>query len=168
MRTTSRNVPSGSSGTRAASCARLGAGRLADEPMGLPAGAGLVWVGGFAFDPDGCTAPHFASLPPALMVVPEVAVARVDGTTYVTAAAEYRPGDDPDGLAARLADLLLDPARARAFGRRAVRRANALYTWSGVARSIADLYDDVLDAGRDDRSDIGIGRSASTRVVAHP
>jgi salicylate biosynthesis isochorismate synthase/menaquinone-specific isochorismate synthase len=95
----------------AASCARLGAGRLADEPMGLPAGAGLVWVGGFAFDPDGCTAPHFASLPPALMVVPEVAVARVDGTTYVTAAAEYRPGDDPDGLAER--------ARARLAGLRA-------------------------------------------------
>ena len=28
-------------------------GRLADEPEGLPAGAGPVWAGGFAFAPDG-------------------------------------------------------------------------------------------------------------------
>src|SRR5207302_1705462 len=53
--------------------------------------------------------------------------------------------NDPDGLADRLADLLLVPERARAFGRRAVRHVNSLYTWRSVAQSIADVYEDVLD-----------------------
>jgi D-inositol-3-phosphate glycosyltransferase len=74
-------------------------------------------------------------------------------TTVVDGETGYlvRP-DDPDALASRLADLLLDPARRRAFGRRAVRRANALYTWRRVAETIAAVYDDVLDARRPRRA----------------
>jgi glycosyltransferase involved in cell wall biosynthesis len=76
--------------------------------------------------------------------------------------------NDPDGLAARLADLLLDPARARAFGRRAVRHANALYTWRRVAQSIAELYDDVLDAGRADVGVVRVPRPEIGRMIARP
>jgi glycosyltransferase involved in cell wall biosynthesis len=74
-------------------------------------------------------------------------------TTVVDGETGYlvRP-DDPDALASRLADLLLDPARRRAFGRRAVRRANALYTWGRVAESIAAVYDDALDVRRNRRA----------------
>jgi salicylate biosynthesis isochorismate synthase/menaquinone-specific isochorismate synthase len=103
----------------AEACARLANGRLADEPVGLPAGAGLTWVGGFAFAPNGGGAAHFASLPPGLLVAPEVALARIDGMTYLTVARLYRPEDDPDELAelagARLAGIrtaalpMLDP-----------------------------------------------------------
>ena len=31
---------------------------VVEEPAGLPAGAGPVWAGGFAFDPDGGASPH--------------------------------------------------------------------------------------------------------------
>lgn len=83
-------------------CAGLATARLADEPVALPAGAGLAWMGGFAFDPDGGDSAHFASLPPALLVAPEVALARVQGATYLTAAAYYEPGTDPASLAERV------------------------------------------------------------------
>jgi salicylate biosynthesis isochorismate synthase/menaquinone-specific isochorismate synthase len=67
-------------------CARIGRGRLA-EPEELPAGAGPVWVGGFAFDEAGAGTPQWSSFPPALMVLPELSLARVDGTTYLTLSA---------------------------------------------------------------------------------
>ena len=79
--------------------------------------------------------------------------------------------DDPAGLADRLADLLLNPTRARAFGRRAVRHANALYTWRGVSRSILNLYDEVLDECRAGQRSAGVGQfgpSASARLLANP
>jgi D-inositol-3-phosphate glycosyltransferase len=78
--------------------------------------------------------------------------------------------EDPAGLADRLADLLRNPARARAFGRRAVRQANALYTWHGVSKSISKLYDEVLDECRAGRMNLGVGRSgtaASARLLAN-
>ena len=34
-------------------CQRLGEGAIVEEPVGLPAGAGPVWTGGFAFDSAG-------------------------------------------------------------------------------------------------------------------
>ena len=37
----------------AAECLRLGDHSVLDGPRGLPAGAGPVWLGGFAFDPEG-------------------------------------------------------------------------------------------------------------------
>jgi glycosyltransferase involved in cell wall biosynthesis len=78
--------------------------------------------------------------------------------------------NDPDGLADRLADLLLVPERARAFGRRAVRHVNSLYTWRSVAQSIADVYEDVLESGREDRADsvARVARSSTARMIAHP
>ncbi len=99
---------------------RLMRDRLAAEPSGLPAGAGPAWVGGFAFDHYGGSEPHWSSLPPALMVLPEVALAREHERTLLTLSALVTPGEDPEAVLvrvrARLAALradalpLLDPA----------------------------------------------------------
>jgi D-inositol-3-phosphate glycosyltransferase len=51
--------------------------------------------------------------------------------------------NDPDALAARLGELYASPARLREFGRNAVRRVNASFTWQRVAASIASLYEHV-------------------------
>jgi isochorismate synthase len=71
----------------AASCAGVARGRVADEPARLPAGAGPVWVGGFAFDPGGGGDAEWSSFPPALLTLPEVSLLRRDGRTYLTLAA---------------------------------------------------------------------------------
>src|SRR5687767_13776947 len=60
-------------------CAELLRGRACDEPDNLPAGAGPVWAGGFAFDPDGGAGAHWSSFPPALMVLPELSIMRRGG-----------------------------------------------------------------------------------------
>jgi isochorismate synthase len=93
--------------------------RLADEPTGLPAGAGPVWTGGFAFDPDGASAPAWSSLPPAALTLPELSICRSDGRAFLTVNAIVAPGEQPgrrhEQLAARLAGLrplplpMLDP-----------------------------------------------------------
>jgi salicylate biosynthesis isochorismate synthase len=94
-------------------CARIGRGRLADEPEELPAGAGPVWVGGFAFDEAGAGSPQWSSFPPALMVLPELSLARVDGATYLTLSALGRTS--AENASRRLSGLrnaqlpLLDP-----------------------------------------------------------
>ena len=102
-----------------AACAAIARGRATDEPTGLPAGAGAVWVGGFAFDPDGGRESHWASFPPALMVLPELVLHRAAGRTHLTLCAVNDPASDPGdvstALAARVASLrdgalpLLDP-----------------------------------------------------------
>jgi D-inositol-3-phosphate glycosyltransferase len=51
------------------------------------------------------------------------------------------PANDPDALAARLADVYASPARMRELGRNAVRRVNASFTWQRVGASIASLYE---------------------------
>jgi hypothetical protein len=68
----------------AAEAARIMRGRLADEAEALPAGAGPVWTGGFAFAPDGARAAQWASLPPALLVLPELSLLRAGGRTWLT------------------------------------------------------------------------------------
>jgi isochorismate synthase len=86
-----------------ASCAAITRGRVAEEPPGLGAGAGPVWVGGFAFAPDGAGEPQWASFPPALMVMPELVLHRVAGRTHMTLCAVSRPGADPGDVATGLA-----------------------------------------------------------------
>jgi menaquinone-specific isochorismate synthase len=101
-------------------CLRIGAGAVLDEPRGLPAGAGPVWLGGFAFDPDGGNSTTWSSLAPASLVLPEVSLCRSGGRTFLTLNVIVRPGDDVDrrgeGLRSRLLSLgsttplpLLDP-----------------------------------------------------------
>jgi menaquinone-specific isochorismate synthase len=91
-------------------CAALARDRIADEPAGLPAGAGPVWVGGFAFDPLGCDAGEWSSFPPALMVLPELALVRHQGRTLLTASMVSGPGADDalSRLDARLRALRAD------------------------------------------------------------
>jgi menaquinone-specific isochorismate synthase len=114
-------------------CLQVGRDAVVDEPTGLPAGAGPVWLGGFAFAPDGSGSPTWSSLPPASMVLPELSLCRSGDATFLTlnalvggsASAGYA-GTDGDGtrgdaaavaeaLEARLAGLrdeplpLLDP-----------------------------------------------------------
>ncbi len=128
-------------------CSKLLRDRLADEPAGLPAGAGPVWTGGFAFAEDGGRSPHWASLPPALFVLPELALVRDGDRTFATVSTLLSPGESPseriDVLRARAAALkdgplpMLDPA---ASGR--VRVASVLepsHYEEAVAQAVARI-----------------------------
>jgi salicylate biosynthesis isochorismate synthase len=97
----------------------LGGESIAEEPPGLPAGAGAVWVGGFAFDPNGGSTSAWSSLAPASLALPRLSICRSGTDTSLTVNAVVRPGDDAArivaALEARLAGLraaplpLLDP-----------------------------------------------------------
>jgi isochorismate synthase len=90
-------------------CAEALRDRVAEEPPELPGGAGPVWTGGFAFDPQGATEPKWSSLPPALMTMPELALLRHGEEAFLTAAVSVEPGTDPgpalEGVRGRLASL---------------------------------------------------------------
>jgi isochorismate synthase len=79
-------------------CSRVMRDRVAAGPSGLPAGAGPVWATGLAFSAEGGSEPIWSSLPPALAVLPEVAIARSEGRSFLTASVAYEPGADVDGL----------------------------------------------------------------------
>ncbi|HET7416531.1 MAG TPA: isochorismate synthase [Solirubrobacterales bacterium] len=93
-------------------CLRLGDHPVVEEPRGLAAGAGPVWVGGFAFDPEGGSTPTWSSLPPASLVLPEVSICRRGERAFLTVNAVVRPGEGverrAEELAARVAGLRLD------------------------------------------------------------
>jgi isochorismate synthase len=85
-----------------AECAAITRGRVAEEPEGLPAGAGPVWAGGFAFDPVGGGSPPWSSFPPALLVMPELSLLRSGARTWLTLSAVVGPDADPGEVAERL------------------------------------------------------------------
>jgi salicylate biosynthesis isochorismate synthase/menaquinone-specific isochorismate synthase len=85
-----------------AGCSEVSRGRLSEEPGTLRAGAGPVWVGGFAFAPDGGGAPHWSSFPPALLVMPELALHRANGETHLTLCAVAGPATDAGAVSRRL------------------------------------------------------------------
>jgi salicylate biosynthesis isochorismate synthase len=93
-------------------CLRLGDHPVLEEPRGLPVGAGPVWLGGFAFDPDGGSTSPWSSLPPASLVLPQVSICRRDERAFLTVNAVVQPGERVERLgeelAARLAGLRLD------------------------------------------------------------
>jgi salicylate biosynthesis isochorismate synthase/menaquinone-specific isochorismate synthase len=68
----------------AGECLRLARGAIAAEPSGLPAGAGPVWTGGFAFAPDGATGSAWSSFAPASMCLPELSLCRSAESSYLT------------------------------------------------------------------------------------
>jgi isochorismate synthase len=84
-------------------CARATHDRVAEEPDELPAGAGPVWATGLAFAPRGGSDPLWASLPPALAVLPEIAIARTTEGAFLTASIFLEPGSDPHELIERAA-----------------------------------------------------------------
>lgn len=94
----------------------LAAGAIADEAVGPP-GVGLAAFGGFAFAPDGGTAPHWNGFAPASMLVPELSLVREDGATWLTVNVRV----DPDDLA--------DEALARVRGRLDCLRRQGLPMW---------------------------------------
>ncbi len=106
--------------------------RLSDEPVGLPAGAGPVFMGGLAFAEDGGSSAPWSSLPPALLVLPELSIVRDAERTYVTASAILMPGDDPTD---RLAPLR---ARIAGLSDRALPMLDPAATGSVVVKSAAD------------------------------
>jgi salicylate biosynthesis isochorismate synthase len=92
---------------------RVGRDSQLDEPPGLPAGAGPVWLGGFAFDPEGGSSPTWSSFSPASLVLPELSLCRAGDRTFLTVNAIVGPGDDSQvhaaALRARIAALRLQP-----------------------------------------------------------
>jgi salicylate biosynthesis isochorismate synthase/menaquinone-specific isochorismate synthase len=91
----------------------LGGEAIFDEPPGLPAGAGAVWTGGFAFDPQGGDSSTWSSLAPASLALPELSICRSGEEVFLTVNAVVHPGEDPgvktEALAARIANLRSDP-----------------------------------------------------------
>jgi len=57
---------------------------IIDEPSGLPAGAGPVWVGGFAFDAEGGGTSPWSSLSPGSMVLPELSICSQGDRAFLT------------------------------------------------------------------------------------
>lgn len=94
-------------------CLRMNDGAVLDEPPGLPSGAGPVWTGGFAFDPQGAGSSPWSSFAPASMILPELSLCRVGNETFLTVNLVVHPGDTAatcaDRVAARLAGLRSDP-----------------------------------------------------------
>jgi isochorismate synthase len=83
----------------------LGRAAFADDPAAdpeRPPAAGPVFVGGFAFADDGGSSPEWSGLPPACLVLPEVALVRQAGEARMTLTAVVRPDDDADGILERL------------------------------------------------------------------
>ena len=89
------------------------AGWESETPSEIPVGAGPLWVGGLAFDPQGGSSPHWSSLPPALLVLPELLLARVAGRGWLTLCAVAGGSVDPEQVrsaaAARLGSLREGP-----------------------------------------------------------
>lgn len=56
--------------------------------------------------------------------------------------------DDPISLADRLADLFHNPVLMRSFRKQAIQRANELFTWKKVTKSLSDLYEEVIAANK--------------------
>jgi isochorismate synthase len=99
-------------------CRALAHGALFDDGPGPQAG-GPVFVGGFAFAPDGGRAPEWSSLAPAQLILPEVSLARRADDALLTVNVVLDGDEAPDAVLerveARLAELqpsampLLDP-----------------------------------------------------------
>ncbi len=90
----------------AADCADLVRDAVVETPPDLPAGAGVVWTGGFAFAPDGGGSPPWSSLPPALMVLPELSLLRSGDRCWLTVNAVVAGEDDAAAAIARLGGRL--------------------------------------------------------------
>ena len=89
-------------------CLRTGGDAVLDEPSGLPAGAGPVWLGGFAFAAGGGGSSTWSSLPPASMVLPELSLCRIAGATFLTVNAIVGTGPLPSPDSGRQGGLVAE------------------------------------------------------------
>ena len=111
-------------GQMATAWRKLAGCALADPPDGPP-GSGLSAVGGFAFASGGGGSRLWAGYAPASLIVPELALARRAGRTWLTVNVQAAPDDTVEDLLAgvhrRLTELraeplpLLDPAPAGTY-----------------------------------------------------
>ena len=131
----------------AAEC-RLWAERtVAGDAAAEPAPFGPVWVGGFAFAEHGGSSPEWASLAPAQLVMPEVALARRGTAARMAVTVPVLPGEDVDAVMervdTRLASLvpasmpLLDPDPVEAA--RVASAAPAEHFASAVTRAVEHI-----------------------------
>jgi len=85
--------------------------RLVSEAFcdGASFGAGLVAVGGFSFADDGAADPEWHAFAPMSLHVPELALARTAGRTFMTVAVNVSAGDETEthmaAVGRRLAEL---------------------------------------------------------------
>jgi salicylate biosynthesis isochorismate synthase/menaquinone-specific isochorismate synthase len=89
----------------AAAARELGRNAFTDDPAedaSRPPAAGPVFLGGFAFADEGGSSPEWAGLPPACLVLPEVALVRQGGEARMTLTAVVHPDDDADEVVKRL------------------------------------------------------------------
>ncbi|HKH41020.1 MAG TPA: isochorismate synthase [Solirubrobacterales bacterium] len=134
-------------------CARAMHARVAEEPAELPAGAGPFWASGFGFSPRGGSDPLWSSLPPALAVMPELAIARGPEGAFLTASIHLEPGTDPDeslgrisGRIGSLREAALTPAdphpsaATRIFGRYPPHRYERI-----VAAAVERIHSTAID-----------------------
>jgi salicylate biosynthesis isochorismate synthase/menaquinone-specific isochorismate synthase len=71
------------------------------ERPDLPAGAGPLLVGGFGFWDEAAASGKWSSFPPALLTLPELSLARIDGAGYLTVNAYVRSPADAESARAR-------------------------------------------------------------------
>ncbi len=119
-----RGAGPGRFGQVAARWRELNREACSDPADGSHAG-GPIAVGGFAFAPDGGSAPHWREFGAASMTVPELSIARSEGRVTMTLSALLAPDDETGerlgALLARVAELrqeplpLLDPAPTGRF-----------------------------------------------------
>jgi isochorismate synthase len=75
---------------------------IVEGVRGVPAGAGPVWLGGFAFDPQGGGSATWSSFEPGSLFLPEVSICRRGGDSFLTVNAVVGPGEDAERRAAEL------------------------------------------------------------------
>ena len=90
--------------------ADLHASALIDDPSGGAPGVGPALMGGFAFEADGARTERWDGFPAALLTLPRLQLAVVDGECWVTTTLRVGPDGRPDVEPAALARL-----RARAL-----------------------------------------------------
>lgn len=81
------------------------------------------------------------------MALPTAAFDTPVNREYLADDGVYAPPGDVDGLAAAMAQLLNDPQRAAARGRRLRQRAIAKYSWDDAGRRLVDIYARVIATG---------------------
>jgi isochorismate synthase len=89
----------------AAAARELGRSAFADDPAedpSRPPAAGPVFVGGFAFADGGGSSPEWSGLPPASLVLPEVALVRQGDQARMTVTAVVQPDDAVEDVVERL------------------------------------------------------------------